>query len=124
MHTNSFPRKERLKKNDSIKTVFDKGRHYRARSLSVYILKRAVGEGLKPSPTNRAAIVCKKSLHNKSSILRNRIKRVLREAYRKTKHILPSGHDIVILGTDIDKNTKPGILEKELTDVFKKHIKK
>ncbi len=118
MNKESFSRKESLKKNRSIKAVFDNGVCYRAKSINVYILKRP------DSAINKAAFICKKTLHNKKSVLRNRIRRVLREAYRHTKHILPAGCDIVIIGTKVSKNTLSPEIEREIIDVFKKHIKK
>lgn len=118
MRENSFPRKERLKKSELIKAVLDKGVSYRAKSLVVYILKTQYSEG------NRAAFICRKNLYQKKTVLRNRIRRVLREAYRKTKYILPPGHDIVLLGTNITQKTKSLILEQEIKSVFQKYIKK
>ncbi|MDP2921353.1 MAG: ribonuclease P protein component [Candidatus Omnitrophota bacterium] len=124
MGLNSFPLKERLKKNDAIKAVLDNGVFHRARSVNIYILKKAVGDGLKPSPTNRAAFICKKSLHQKKSVLRNRIRRILREAYRNTKRILPTGFDIVIVATKVNQSTLSTAIEREIHDVFKKYTDK
>ena len=66
----------------------------------------------------------KDDLYNKKVVLRNRFKRLLREAYRKTKHLLLPGYDIVILATNIKKNTKSSAVEEEIANAFKKCIKK
>jgi len=151
MGLNSFPLKERLKKNDAIKAVLDNGICYRAKSVNIYILKKTIGDGRDRPLLNRAAFICKKSLHQKKAVLRNRIRRMLREAYRKTKHVLPAGLDIVIVATRVnpvreprslmvcaDGGSKPpasfsnGVnqatlssgIERELQDVFKKYTGK
>lgn len=118
MDKKSFSRKERLKKNGAIKAVLDKGICYKSRSINVYIFKRS------EAGINRAAFICKKAVHQKKAVLRNRVRRVLREAYRNTKHIFPAGHDITIIGTRITRNTLSSDIEREILDVFKKHIKK
>ncbi len=115
----SFAKEERLKKNNQINRVFDKGIAFRVRSINIYLLKRENG-----STINRAAFIIKKNLYNKKIVLRNRFKRVLREAYRSVRHLLPGGYDIVILARNIKKHTSAVDLEKEIADVFKKRIKK
>lgn len=118
MSLTSFSRKERLKKNAAIKAVLDKGICHKSKSINIYILRKP---GI---DINKAAFICKKSLHQNKSVLRNRVRRVLREAYRQTKRILPAGCDIVIIGTKITKDTLSTKIERELSDVFKKYINK
>ena len=117
MSANSFLIKERLKKNNAIKTVLDHGVCRKSKSINVYVFKRP------DFGVNKAAFICKKALHQKKSVLRNRVRRILREAYRKTKHILPAGHDIIIVGTRITKDTLSVAIEREVLDVFKKYSK-
>jgi ribonuclease P protein component len=118
MNKESFSRGERLKKSGAIKAVFDKGVCYKSGPINVYILKRPDAD------TNKAAFICKKVLYQKKSVLRNRIRRILREAYRKTSHVLSAGNDIVILGTKITKHILSQEIERELMGVFKKYSKK
>jgi ribonuclease P protein component len=118
MSLNSFSKKERLKKNDAIKAVLDRGICYRAKSINVYVLKRP------DAGINKAAFICKKALHQKKAVLRNRVRRILKEAYRKTRYIFPAGYDIVIIGTKITQTTLSTGIEREIIDVFKKYIKK
>ena len=117
MKQGTFAKRERLKKNSSIKQVFDKGVPSKGRLINIYLLETDSG-------INRAAFLVRKNLYNKKSVLRNRFRRVLREAYRKTKHMLPTGHDIVILATRINKSTRSEAVERELNHVFKKYSKK
>jgi ribonuclease P protein component len=118
MSANSFSIKERLKKNNAIKAALDNGVCCKSKSINVYVIKRH------DAGVNKAAFICKKALHQKKSVLRNRIRRLLKEAYRKTKHIFPVGHDIVIVGTRVTKNTLSTEIEREIIDVFKKYTKK
>ena len=115
----TFSRKEHLKKNSLIKEVFDRGVSFRARLIKIYILKRDPGERL-----NRVAFIIQRQAYKKSLVLRNRFRRILREAYRKTKHLLSPGHDIVILANNVRKDTRSITIEKEIKDVFKKCSKK
>ncbi len=119
MKKGSFTRKEHLKKNSLIRAVFDKGIPFKAKFITVYILKSKTD-----TQPNRVAFIIRKRLYDKSSVLRNRFRRVLREAYRSTKHLLSGGHDLIILGATLKKNTKSSAIERELRDVFKKYCKK
>lgn len=114
MSLNSFSRKESLKKNRSIKAVLDNGICHKSKSINVYILKSPGAD------INKAAFICKKALHQKKAVLRNRVRRILKEAYRQTKFILPAGYDIVIVGTKITQGTLSKEIEKEILNVFKK----
>src|SRR3989338_5381883 len=118
MKKESFSRKERLKKDSAIKDVLDKGACYKSKSINLYVLKRPDVD------SNKAAFICKKALHQKKSVLRNRVRRLLKESYRKTKHIFPAGHDIVIVGTRLAKDTLSTEIEREIIDVFKKYTEK
>ena len=118
MSKESFLTKERLKKNEAIKAVLDKGICLRSKSLNIYILKK------QDKSVNKAAFICKKALHQKKAVLRNRIKRILKEAYRKTKYIFPAEHDIVIIGTRVFYDTVSTDIENEIRDVVSKYNKK
>ena len=113
-----FPSKERLKNSDAIKAVLDQARPFRGKLVNIYLVKRPAGS------CNRAAFLVRKALYNKKLVLRNRFKRVLREAYRHTRHLLPEGYDIAIMAMCLKKDTKSTNVQKELKDVFKKISKK
>lgn len=119
MKSHSFTRKEHLKTKDAIKKVFDKGVPSRLKLINIYLLKRETGPCF-----NRAAFTIKRNLYNKKSVLRNRFRRILREAYRKTKHLLSGGYDIVILGVNLNRKVKSFEVEKEMAHVFKMVSKK
>ena len=115
----AFLKNERLKKKETIKNVFDRGALFKGRLINIFILKRGAD-----SCANRAAFIIRKNSYNKRAVLKNRVKRLLREGYRKTKHLLPPGYDIIVLATHIKKDIKSIDVEKDLADVFKKNIKK
>jgi ribonuclease P protein component len=115
MKQNSFSKEERLKKSDLIKKVLDEGILFRGKFVNVYIFKQERYPEIK-----RAAFTVRKKLHCKKAVLRNRFRRILREAYRKTKNLLSGSYDIVILGVNIKESTKSFIIEEELAYVFKK----
>lgn len=119
MIRNTFTRNERLKSNKEIKKVFDQGVRFRARLITVFLLDGQIG-----SESNRAAFIIRKNLYNKKLVLRNRFRRILREGYRNTKNLLSPCHDLIILGVNLKKDTKSSEIQKELTHVFKKCIKK
>jgi len=77
----SFPKKEKLKSKKLIEQLFDKGK-----SVSHYPIKLIYLKTESPSDIKiqTGVTVSKKSF--KSSVKRNRIKRVLRESYRLNKH--------------------------------------
>ncbi|MFC1621439.1 ribonuclease P protein component [Candidatus Omnitrophota bacterium] len=119
MKKSSFMRREHLKKNLAIKAVFDKGTRLRGKLVTVFLLRRN-----NDSDVNRVAFVVRKALYNKKPVLRNRYRRVLREAYRKTKEFMPGGHDMIVMATNLTRQTKSTSLEQELIHVFKKCVKK
>jgi len=110
---------ELLKKNSQIKRVFDKGNPVRGRLVTIILLEQNEAPGL-----NRVAFVPTRNSHRGKIVLKNRYKRVIREAYRQVKKSLPVGYDTVILGTNINKHTKSTEIEKDLLSVFKKISKK
>lgn len=78
-----------LKKNKSFQTVYRMGKSYANRQLVVYILPNKSGE-------RRVGFAAGKRLGN--AVKRNRVKRLLREAYRLNQHHLVSGFDLIIVG--------------------------
>ncbi len=119
MQKKSFTTKEHLKKNSEIKKVFDKGAPFKRKLVNIYLLKRE-----KSLAANRVAFLLRRALCNKSAVKRNRFRRILREAYRKTKYILLPGHDIILFAKNVTLKTKSTAIEQELKNVFKEYIKK
>ncbi|MBN2531717.1 MAG: ribonuclease P protein component [Spirochaetales bacterium] len=83
----SLTRKERLCKRNDIKRLFKEGK--RARYKGLYLLYRE-----NKYEINRITVVAKKGFQN--AVIRNRQKRLVKEAYRHLKLIIKSGYDIII----------------------------
>ena len=77
-----------LKKNYEFKNVFLKGKFYRGKQISIYVLKNKV---------NINVIGIAVSTKQCGAVQRNRIKRLIRENYRLIKDNLKQGYDIVFL---------------------------
>lgn len=77
-----------LKKNYEFKNVFLKGKFYKGKQISIYVLK---------NKKNINVIGIAVSTKQCGAVLRNRIKRLIRENYRLIKNELKQGFDIVFL---------------------------
>ena len=78
-----------LKKNHEFQKVFKRGAWYSSNLLNVYILKN--GKNL-----NYIGIAVGKKV-SKSSVKRNRIRRLIREAYRLNENKIKSGLNIIMV---------------------------
>lgn len=77
-----------LKKNYEFKNVLSKGKFYIGKQISIYVLK---------NKKNTNVIGIAVSTKTCGAVLRNRIKRLIRENYRLIKDDLKRGYDIVFL---------------------------
>ena len=120
MRNRSFQKKEHLKKSEEIKNVLDNGISIRGKLISIFMLKQAVDV----CGINRVAFLTRKILYNKKTVLRNRFRRILKEAYRRIRYCVPVGYDMVIMATRVKKDTKSLVIEKEIYNVFTKRFQK
>lgn len=108
MADESFGKERRLLKSQEYKELFNKGWRIDKRFFVIYGLNR--GDGITrvgisvPSRVVRAAVK------------RNRIKRLLREVFRKNKEMLAVPSDIVIVA----KRGAEGLSYKNIEDIFLK----
>ena len=77
-----------LKKNYEFKRVFEKKKYYGGKYLEIFILENKLQE-------NFLGIAISKKVAN--SVHRNKIKRLIRESYRKIENNISLGYNIVIL---------------------------
>ncbi len=108
----TFPKKEHLIKTKDFRRVYKAGVPLRVGAIVLYAIPNELG-------WNRLGVVvsvrCVK-LANR----RNRIKRLLREAYRKSKKRLKTGVDIVLV---VKKDRSQAYFYKDIENVFLRLIK-
>lgn len=90
-----------LKDNGGFLRCYRKGRRVGCKEVCVHFFPNR-------SPYNRLGITAGKKLGN--AVTRNRVKRIIRAAYRNTEKAFPIGYDIVFVGRE-------GIAEKSSTDI-------
>lgn len=102
-----------IKLNKEFQAVFTSGKWFGAECLVIYIKENH-------KSINRIGIAVGKKIAK--SVMRNRIRRVIREAYRLQENTLKKGYDIVIVwknGIDLEK-VKYDIVSKDLTKALQK----
>ena len=83
-----FPRQERLKGRDEIREVFNGKRSVSCGDARLFYRKNGLTH-------NRIAFTFSRKFGN--AVERNRAKRLGREAYRRLRHEIKPGHDLVLL---------------------------
>lgn len=103
-----------IKRSTEFQQVFKNGKWYSADILMIYILKN--NQNIK-----KVGIAVGKKVSNRST-KRNRIKRLIREAYRKNEELLVSGYNVVIVcKAGVDFSTiNFEIIQSELMKCFNK----
>lgn len=103
-----FPREERLRDRKDFDKVFREGMALRVGSLKVYVLSNSL-------PYSRLGIVTSRKLG--TPVVRNRIRRLLRECYRLNKTLLGPGLDLILMP---GKGIPPTL--KKVEEDFKKLV--
>lgn len=96
-----FPKTDRILKRDVFRRVYEQGRKLQARYFTAFVLANS---GERP----RLGITTTRKIGN--SVERNRARRLVREAFRKNKWLVPQGVDIVI-------NVKRPLVEADYRDL-------
>ena len=102
-----------LKKNYEFKNVLTKGKFYIGKQISIYVLKNN-----KKNNVIGIAVSTKEC----GAVLRNRIKRLIRENYRMIQNELKQGYDIVFLWNkkELPKDANYYIIRNDMLNLLKK----
>ena len=90
--SNTFPKTLRLKSPAEFKAVYDRKRSVSDGLLVVYARENAL-------PHCRVGLSVSKKVGN--AVVRNRCKRLLREAFRLSQHELPVGMDFILIPRNV-----------------------
>lgn len=89
MTTFKLPKSGILRKNKNFQAVYRSGKSYANRQLVLYVLPGKTTE-------RRVGFAAGKRLGK--AVVRNRVKRLLRETYRLNQHRLANGYDLILVG--------------------------
>ena len=101
---------ESLKSNLDFRKVYKKGRSKANKYLVMYVLKN-------DTEVNRLGISVSKKVGN--SVVRHRVKRLIKESYRLNEKIFNSGLDIVVIARDNAKVACFSEMQSALLHVMK-----
>ena len=79
---------ERLRKNEDFQSVYQSGKSYANKSFVIYVLNNNLG-------TNRLGVSVSKKIGN--SVVRHRMKRLVKENFRLHEDMFNSGLDIAVI---------------------------
>ena len=105
-------KKHRIKKNDEFQAVFQKGKSNANRQFVVYQLDK------EEQPNFRIGLSVSKKIGN--AVVRNRIKRMVRQAITELKDEIASGKDFVIIARKPCAEMTYEEVKKSLIHVFKR----
>lgn len=102
---------ERIKKNSQFRFIYSRGKSYSNDKLVLYIFRNRKN-------INRIGLSVSKKVGK--SVIRNRIKRLIREGYRLNKDMYKRGYDLIFIARVGSKNAKFTDIEKSVIYLMKK----
>lgn len=111
MDTKLVLKSQRLKSNMEFARVFRKGKHCASKTAHIQFINNN-------RPYNRVGYATSK--HYKTAVIRNKIKRQLREIYRQEEIGLKKGYDLILIGKAIDPLPTFSSYQKDFKYLFKK----
>lgn len=111
----SFSKTERLSSKVKIEELFKRGSSFRLEKFRILLLSQPLNQG------RQVLISVPKKLH-KSAVSRNRIKRLIREVYRKNREVINARGQgslmaIIYLGATMPTHSE---VEGQLIELFKR----
>ena len=102
---------ERIKKNSQFRFIYSRGKSYSNDKLVLYIFRNKKN-------INRIGLSVSKKVGK--SVLRNRIKRLIREGYRLNKNMYKRGYDLIFIARVGAKTANFKDIEKSVIYLMKK----
>lgn len=90
-----LPRRRRLRTQHDFRAVYQRGQRAGGQWLTVVALRRRPRAGEAPPTESRLGVSVSKD--HGGAVRRNKLKRLLREAFRLERHLLPAGVDVVLI---------------------------
>ncbi len=97
-----------LRKNNSFQAVYRSGKSFANKSIVLYVLPN---QGAK----RKVGFAAGKRLGN--AVIRNRVKRLLREAYRLNQHLLTPDVDLILVGRQAMVKSRYSAVAKAFLDL-------
>ena len=104
---------EKLRKNSEFRAVYRRGRSFSNSILVLYVFKN-----YKNKYINRLGISVSKKVG--CSVVRNRVKRLIRESYRLNKSRFKPGYDFIFIARTTINGSSYLEIEKNLIDLLNK----
>ncbi len=102
---------DKLKKNYEFKKVYNEGRYYVEKYVVMYII-------MNNSASNRVGFSVSKKVGN--SVVRNRVKRIMKEVYRKYSENTKLGYDMVFTARVGSGSADYKMIEKNMISILNK----
>ena len=113
-----FPRDLRLRKRREFLLVQGRGRRISGRHFQFFVLRRAESASPGMAAAARFGITVTRKVGN--AVVRNRIKRIVREGCRHAPQLFPRGIDVVILARASAIGARTADFAAELSDLAKR----
>ena len=107
----SFPKRLRLQRNGQFQRVYDTGRRYVGPLFVAYVLAT-------PDAPCAVGVVTSRKIGN--AVMRNRARRLLREAYRLNQQLFQDHFQLVMVARSAINGKKRYDVEASLLDVFRR----
>lgn len=111
MNTKNFslPKSRIVRTHDDFQKIYSSGKSFANRFLVLYVL---------PSESLKVGFAAGKKLGN--AVIRSRVKRILREAFRLNQHRLKNNVQILLVGRKALIDQKMQVAEKSFIDLCKR----
>ena len=104
-------KKYRIRKNSEFRVVYKKGRSLANKLLVLYIFRNI-------KKLNRTGVSVSKKVGK--SVIRNKVRRLIKESYRLNNTNLKQGYDLVFIARNSAKNRSFLEIRKAMLELFKK----